>query len=43
MGELVDLPGVDRRTDVRRRVEYAGSIQRPRGRPDLCAIDITVA
>jgi hypothetical protein len=38
MGELVDLPGVDRRTDVRRRVEYAGSIQRPRGRPDLCVI-----
>jgi hypothetical protein len=38
MGELVDLPGLDRRTGVRRRVEYAGSIGRSRGRPDLCVI-----
>jgi hypothetical protein len=38
MGELVHLPGVDRRTEVRRRVEYVGSIRRSRGRPDLCVI-----
>jgi hypothetical protein len=38
MGELAHLPDVDRRTDVRRRVEYAGSIGRPRGRPHLCAV-----
>ena len=38
MGELVHLPGFDRRTDVRRRVEYVGSIRRSRGRPDLCVV-----
>jgi hypothetical protein len=38
MGELVELPGVDRRSDARRRVEYVGSIRRSRGRPDLCVV-----
>ena len=39
MSELAHLlPGVDRRTDVRRRVKYAGSIGRSRGRPDPCLI-----
>jgi hypothetical protein len=37
MGHLADLP-IDRRNSVRRRVEYAGSIQRHRGRQDLCVI-----
>jgi hypothetical protein len=38
MGELVDLPPINRRTGVRRRTEYAGSIQRSRGRQDLCVL-----
>ena len=37
-GEFLHLPGVDRRTDVRRRVEYAGSIGRSRDRTNLCVI-----
>ena len=38
MGKLEDVTPADRRTGVRRRVEYAGSIQRSRGRQDLCVV-----
>jgi hypothetical protein len=30
--------GHERRTAPRRRVEYAGTIERPRGRRDLCVV-----
>ena len=38
MSSLKEPSAIDRRTSVRRRVEYAGSIQRPRGRQALCVI-----
>ena len=38
MTTLAELSAIDRRTSMRRRVEYAASIQRPRGRQDLCVI-----
>jgi hypothetical protein len=38
VGKSEALTAADRRAGVRRRVEYAGTIQRSRGRQDLCVI-----
>ena len=38
MIKFAEVPALDRRDSARRRVEYAGSIQRARGRKDLCVI-----
>jgi len=38
MTQLADLPDLERRSRVRRRAEYAGSIRRSRGRDQLCVI-----
>jgi hypothetical protein len=38
VGKLEDVTPADRPTGVRRRAEYAGSIQRSRGRQDLCVV-----